>query len=250
MTPACADQELLLNAYIDEELDAANVARVEAHVAGCGDCRDEMERLRTVHHLLSGNAVRHSAPDELRSRIAASIERERRNEPRAGFRAGGWLPAIGGAMAASLAMLLILPLQQQGRLEDELVAGHVRSLEAQHLTDVQTSNEHLVRPWFNGKIDFAPAVPELAAQGFPLAGGRLDYLNGRTVPAIVYKRRLHSINLFAWPASDRANRRIEKDGYSINEWSEGGLRYAAVSDISPAELEQFRQAFAAATRAP
>ena len=143
---------------------------------------------------------------------------------------------------------LVLPLQHQSSLDDELIAAHVRSLQVQHLTDVQTSNEHLVRPWFNGKIDFAPPVPELAAQGFPLAGGRLDYLDGRTVPAIVYKRRLHSINLFVWPGPEKRERQVQKAGYSIEEWSARGLNYAAVSDISPADLDQFRNAFLAATR--
>lgn len=247
MSPACADQELLLNAYLDEELDAANTARLDAHLAGCGGCREELERLRAAHHLVSGDGVRHRIPDELRSRIAASLRDERKTAPETRARRTWWAPALGGAIAASLAMALILPIQQQGRLDDELIAGHVRSLEVRHLTDVETSNEHLVRPWFNGKIDFAPPVPELAAHGFPLAGGRLDYFDGRTVPAIVYKRRLHSINLFVWPGSG-AERRVQKDGYSIDEWSQRGLRFAAVSDISPAELQQFRQAFAAATR--
>src|SRR5206468_13084277 len=138
---------------------------------------------------------------------------------------------VTGALAASLTMLLIIPAGHQSRLDDEWVAGHVRSLQVAHLTDVQASNEHLVRPWFNGKIDFAPPVPELSSYGFPLAGGRLDYVNGRTVPALVYRRRLHTINLFVWPATAASDRRVQKDGYSLDEWSEGGLRYAAVSDI-------------------
>jgi anti-sigma factor RsiW len=140
-------------------------------------------------------------------------------------------------------MMLVIPTTSQANLDDELVAGHVRSLQAAHLTDVATSNEHLVRPWFNGKIDFAPPVPELSSYGFPLAGGRLDYLHGRTVPALVYHRRLHTINLFVWPAPASADRELQKDGYSLDEWSRGGLRYAAVSDISPAELDQFHAAF-------
>jgi anti-sigma factor RsiW len=246
--PACADRELLLNAFVDDELDAANTAAVEAHLASCHDCREATEQLRRVHHLVGGPGVRHSAPDDLRQRVLAAIHAE--ESPVATARPSrrtSWIgPALGGAIAATLAMLLILPIQQRSGLEDELVAGHVRSLQVQHLTDVQTSNQHLIRPWFNGKIDFAPPVPELAAQGFPLAGGRLDYLGGKTVAAIVYKRRLHSINLFVWP-SGGGDRRLQRDGYSIDEWTKGGLRFAAVSDISPAELEQFRQAFMAAS---
>lgn len=245
MTPACADQELLLNAFIDGELDAANTAELEVHVVGCRACREELERLRSVHDALAMPGVRYEMPAGTRARLLSSIDRSQVGTSRP---ISWWATALGGAIAASLATAFLLPLASQPGLEDELIAGHVRSLQVEHLTDVRTSNEHLVRPWFNGKIDFAPPVPELASDGFPLAGGRLDYLNGRTVPAIVYKRRLHTINLFAWPAPASGDKRIEKDGYSLSEWSQGGLRYAAVSDLSPAELEQFRQAFARKTK--
>ena len=133
------------------------------------------------------------------------------------------------------------------RLAQGIVSSHVRSLIGTHLLDVPSLDQHTVKPWFNGKIDFAPPVPELSSYGFPLAGGRLDYVNGRTVPALVYRRRLHTINLFVWPATAASDRRVQKDGYSLDEWSEGGLRYAAVSDISPSELDQFRQAFVRST---
>jgi anti-sigma factor RsiW len=247
MTPACADRELLLNAFIDGELDAANTAELEAHVAGCGGCREELDRLRSVHDALATPGVRHEMPAGTKARLLSSIDRDPVRAPRM---ASWWAPALGGAIAASLATAFLLPLEFQPGLEAELIAGHVRSLQVQHLTDVATSNEHLVRPWFNGKIDFAPPVPELASVGFPLAGGRLDYLEGRNVPAIVYRRRLHVINLFVWPAKDAGEKRVERDGYSVSEWSEGGLRYAAVSDISPQELEQFRAAFMKATAVP
>lgn len=247
MTPACADQELLLNAFIDGELDAANTAALETHVAGCGGCREEIDRLRSVHDALATPGVRHEMPDELKDRLLSSIPGTPAGRSQA---RPWWAPALGGAIAASLATAFLLPLGGRPGLEGELIAGHVRSLQVEHLTDVQTTNEHLVRPWFNGKIDFAPPVPELAAAGFPLAGGRLDYLEGRNVPAIVYRRRLHVINLFVWPAKDGSEKRVEQDGYSVSEWSEGGLRYAAVSDISARELEQFRAAFIKATGAP
>jgi anti-sigma factor RsiW len=240
--PACADQSLLLGGLVDGELDAANTVLIEAHVARCEDCREELERLQAVRSLVASKGVRHQAPDALLRRIAALPElspgRARRHW------LPGWLaPGVVGALAASLVMMLVIPTTSQANLDDELVAGHVRSLQAAHLTDVATSNEHLVRPWFNGKIDFAPPVPELSSYGFPLAGGRLDYLHGRTVPALVYHRRLHTINLFVWPAPASADRELQKDGYSLDEWSRGGLRYAAVSDISPAELDQFHAAF-------
>jgi anti-sigma factor RsiW len=133
-------------------------------------------------------------------------------------------------------------------VERQLVASHVRSLLANHLTDVATSNQHVVKPWFNGKVDIAPPVPELAEQGFPLVGGRLDYIEGHVAPAIVYRRRLHTVNLFVWPAEKgrlSPDRSVRRDGYSLVEWSEGGLRFAAVSDIDLADLKAFRQAYEA-----
>ena len=249
MMAACAEQELMLNGMLDGELDAANTARLESHLATCRDCRDELARLQSVRQAVTGRGVRHEAPGELKTRVLASLAEAPPAGARSAYRLPSWLaPGAAGALAASLAMLLVLPAGEQSQLDTELIAGHIRSLQVEHLTDVRTSNEHLVRPWFNGKIDFAPPVPELAGDGFPLAGGRLDYLNGRTVAAIVYKRRLHTINLFVWPAPASGDKRIEKDGYTMSEWSQGGLRYAAVSDLAPAELEQFRQVFVRSTK--
>lgn len=246
MTAACEDRQMMLNGLLDGELDAANAAATEAHLVSCRDCRDEFARLQGLRAAISESGARYRAPDRLRASIEEAIASPQpaRRKPAL----PSWLaPGFTGALAASLAMLLLFPPAAQPKLDDDLIAGHVRSLQVEHLTDVRTSNEHLVRPWFNGKIDFAPPVPELSAAGFPLVGGRLDYVDGRTVPALVYRRRLHTINLFVWPAPASADRRIEKDGYSLDEWSRGGLRYSAVSDVGPADLEQFREAFLRAT---
>jgi anti-sigma factor RsiW len=160
----------------------------------------------------------------------------------------GWLaPGLAGAIAASLAMVAVLPIGSQAMVERELVSSHVRSLQPGHLTDVQTTNQHIVKPWFNGRIDFAPPVPELASVGFPLAGGRLDSIDGKTVAAIVYHRRLHVVNLYVWPGDKGSARSFQKDGFAIEEWSRDGLRYAAVSDIPAADLRNFQRQFVAAT---
>ena len=239
---ACVDQELLLGGLVDHELDAANVAMVEAHVARCDGCREELERLQAVRNLLRTDGVRHAAPEVLRRRIAAMPE----FLPKAANdnRILRWLgPGVIGALAASLAMVALLPPGSQSVVDQELVSSHVRSLQPGHLTDVQTTNQHIVKPWFNGRIDFSPPVPELADVGFPLAGGRLDSINGKTVAAIVYHRRLHTVNLFVWPAKDATERSFVKDGFAVREWSRNGLRYAAVSDIPAAELKQFHKLF-------
>ena len=211
--PVCVDQELLLGGLVDNELDAANVAMVEAHVARCEGCREELERLQALRGLLHSRGVRYEAPESLVGRIAAMPELA----PRAANdnRLLRWLgPGLVGALAASLAMVTLLPPGADTLVDQEIVSSHVRSLQPGHLTDVQTTNQHIVKPWFNGRIDFSPPVPELADRGFPLAGGRLDSINGRTVAAIVYHRRLHTVNLFIWPAKDAAKRSFVKDGFA------------------------------------
>jgi len=240
--PACVDQELLLGGLVDGELDAANTALVEAHVARCDGCREELERLQVVRNLLGGEGVRYAVPETLRQRIAALPELS----PKAANRnwLPGWLaPSLAGALAATLAFVVFVPPSSQSMVDEEIVSSHVRSLQPGHLTDVQTTNQHIVKPWFNGKIDFSPPVPELADAGFPLAGGRLDSIDGKTVAAIVYHRRLHTVNLYIWPAKDSSERSFVKDGFSVKEWSRNGLRFAAVSDIPTPELQQFHKLF-------
>ena len=242
MKPACADQELMLGGLVDGELDAAHTALVEAHVARCEGCRAELERLEALRSLLKSDGVRHPAPDSLKQRIAGLPELA----PRAANenRLPSWLaPCLAGALAASVALVTFLPTVSQSVVEEQLVSSHVRSLQPGHLTDVQTTNQHIVKPWFNGKIDFSPPVPELADAGFPLAGGRLDSINGKTVAAIVYHRRLHTVNLYVWPAKDASERSFVKDGFAVREWSRNGLRYAAISDIAPGEVQQFHKLF-------
>jgi anti-sigma factor RsiW len=237
--PACVDHELLLGGLVDGELDAANVALLEAHVAGCQGCSEELERIQAVRSLIRGEGVRHTASEALRQRIADLPElspgtRSRNMLP-------DWLaPGIAGALAASLAILALPGTGEQAMIDQQLVSSHVRSLQPGHLTDVQTTNQHIVKPWFNGKIDFAPPVPELADKGFPLAGGRLDSINGKTVAAIVYHRRLHTVNLFVWRDEASGTRSSVEDGFRLAEWSEDGLRFAAVSDIPAQELQRFK----------
>ncbi|MCL6683734.1 anti-sigma factor family protein [Sphingomonas alba] len=239
---ACADQELLLGGLVDNELDAANVAMVEAHVLRCEGCREELERLQALHNLMRSDGVRHAAPDSLRQRIGAMPELS----PRAANenRLPAWLaPGLGGAIAASLAMVTFLPATGQAALEQQLVSSHVRSLQPGHLIDVQTANQHVVKPWFNGKVDFAPPVPDLSDRGFPLVGGRLDSIDGKTAAAIVYKRRLHTVNVYVWRASAARGRNKVENGFALDQWSTDGLRFAAISDIPSAELRQFENLY-------
>ena len=241
----CPDQQMLLQGLLDGELDAANALACEAHLRGCDACNAEFQRLQMLKEAVAAPGVAYRAPEGLRRRIEALAAGGASRPPRRS--ASAWAAGAITAIAAALAMVVILPQVADSGVERQLVASHVRSLLANHLTDVATSNQHVVRPWFNGRVDFAPPVPELADRGFPLVGGRLDYIKGRVVPAIVYHRRLHTINLFVWPAGPAAPgpvRTARRDGYSLVEWTQGGLRMSAVSDIDAGELQQFRQAFA------
>ena len=245
---ACPDRTMLLHGLLDGELDAANALSCEEHLKNCDACHAEFLRQQRLRDAIAVTGVAYRASARLRARIEASLEQAIAAPPRRRPRIAPW--AAGGAIsaiAASLAIVAVAPTFGDAQVESQLVASHVRSLLANHLTDVETSNQHVVRPWFNGKIDFSPPVPELADKGFPLVGGRLDYLEGKVVPAIVYHRRLHTLNVFVWPSkgidllSARTSRR---DGYSLIEWKRGGLEFWAVSDIDPTELAQFQKAFA------
>jgi anti-sigma factor RsiW len=248
---ACADREMLIHGLLDGELDAVNTLACETHLMSCSACNDQFVRLRALRAAIAAPGVAQPAPAGLRTRIEAAVEAPSPRPippPRriASWAAPGALGAVGASLAAGLALIVAVPQMADDGVDRQLVASHVRSLLANHLTDVATSNQHVVRPWFNGKADVAPPAPELADEGFPLVGGRLDYIEGRVVPAIVYRRRLHTVNLFVWPADGKGaawQRTARRDGYSLVEWSQGGLRLSAVSDIDMSELKQFRQAF-------
>jgi len=250
----CPDP-LLLHGLVDGELDAANAVALEAHLRTCTGCAEELGRIEALRARLAGPALRHRPPPGLAGRIERALADvggrpvRRAAPPRAPWFAGGAL----GAVAAALALLVAAPQLTSTGLEDELVADHVRSLLAAHVVDVATSDRHVVKPWFNGRIDFAPPVPELAAQGFPLVGGRLDYLDGKVVAAIVYKRRLHTLNLFVRPAPALASPvafTARRQGYSLARWTGAGLEYWAVSDVASEDLAAFRKAFTEAVRQP
>lgn len=242
----CEDRALLLGALVDGELDAANVALAEAHIAHCEGCREEVERLRAIRSLLRTDGVWHTTPDSLRERIAALPELA---PQKAGARSmARWLgPALGGALAASLATIALVQ-PGQSAIDREIVSSHVRSLQPGHLMDVQTTNQHVVKPWFNGRIGFSPPVPELADQGFPLAGGRLDTIDGEAAAAIVYRRNLHTVNVFVWQGDSGTAHSMTRDGFTLRQWNQGGLSFAAVSDIPPEDLRRFEQLYRARSR--
>ena len=250
MSQACPDKLLLLHGLIDGELDAANALELEAHLKGCAGCTQELERLQALRRRLADPAIGYAAPQGLRAKIAAAMEAEGARERRTKTGWSAWRVApfvLGGgmaALAASLALVVFRPAAPSLTLERELVDDHVRSLLAQHLTDVTSTDQHTVKPWFAGRVDYSPPVVDLKAQGFPLAGGRLDYVDGKVTAALVYRRRLHVINLFVRPAEGRDGSWAgEREGYNLLRWRQSGLEFWAVSDLNRTELEQFRDLF-------
>ena len=245
----CAETEILLHALLDGELDAGHAHDVEAHAGSCPRCAAELRGYRDLRRAMPAAQLRYTAPMRLRQSIESALPSA---PPRAasrrsvlkGFAMGS---ALSAAVAATLVVAVIRTDQDQRALGDALSA-HLRSLQGEHLTDVQTSDHHTVKPWFNGRLDLAPPVVDLTAQGFRLIGGRLDYIDGRAVAAIVYRRRTHVINLFIAPAaaSERSGAKIEKvQGFNIRRWNADGLEFWAVSDIDAEELQEFGAKFEA-----
>lgn len=248
----CEEMAPLLEALLDGELDAVHAARAETHLAGCPACSAKYEDLRALRTALRADPVRERAPARLHARLndlVGTAEASPTLRPIRPRRVDPWWTGVAGfAAAACLALFAVVPALQSANLEHELVASHVRAQLASHLTDVATSDQHVVKPWFGGKIDFSPPVVELASDGFPLVGGRLDYIGGRVVPAIVYRRGRHVINLFVWPErGGRAPAERSQDGYTLLNWTQGGMTFWAVSDVNKADLATFEKLLQAKT---
>jgi anti-sigma factor RsiW len=246
----CDEAEILLHALIDGELDAGHAREVEDHIAGCPRCATQLNAYRQMSKAMAGADLRYTAPLALRRRIEAALPQPQAPSRRAVLRGFAMGSAV-SAIAATGLFAVVLRNDDQSRLETEIVSAHLRSLQAGHLTDVVSTDQHTVRPWFNGKLDVAPPVLDLTAQGFALVGGRLDYVDARPIGAIVYRHRLHVINLFvAQTASteSRPARMRSFQGFNIRSWSDGGLNYWAVSDLAADDLAEFGEKFETATR--
>src|SRR4030081_2945218 len=246
----CEEAEILLHALIDGELDAGHAREVEGHIKGCPRCAAELAAYREMSQAVAGADLRFAAPPELRRRIEAALPQTRVPSRRAVLR-GFAMGSAASAIAATGLVAVILRNDDTRRIESEVVSAHLRSLQAGHLTDVLSTDQHTVKPWFNGKLDVAPPVVDLTAQGFTLIGGRLDYVDTRPIAAIVYRRRAHIINLFVaqTASTERHTATLETlQGFNIRRWSERGLNYWAVSDLAADELADFGAKFETALR--
>lgn len=261
---SCKLAQRFVPGYLDGELDLVRTIEMETHLESCGDCARELERLRALRAAMQRSSLSYAAPAGLRERIQSSLPESLPASPaveaRSSPRAGGARPALyflrwAGAIAVLVVCVAVAWQMLPGvhtpsgdqQLAAEVLADHVRSLEANHLMDVASTDQHTVKPWFDGKLDFSPPVEDLASDGFPLVGGRLDYLQGREVAALVYQRRKHFINVFVWPNGSASSSRTApptetlepRQGYNILHWTSAGFQFWAVSDVGSEDLKQF-----------
>jgi anti-sigma factor RsiW len=246
----CPDVQALLHGYLDGELDLMSALRLERHLQDCPACREAYHGQRALQGALRAAPLRWEAPPALEGRVR-SVLRESGRPPLRVLTPGRKRLGLAAAAAALLALAgwaLARTWMTPGAddlLAQEVVASHVRALMAEHLVDVPSSDRHTVKPWFQGRLNFPPEVPDLEAEGFRLVGGRLDYLAERPVAALVYRRHKHVINLFTWPAAgsdDQAPRAATRQNQHVVRWAQRGMNYWAVSDLNAEELQQFAQA--------
>ncbi len=238
----CTIDRHLLEGYVDGELNFERTLEVEAHLASCSGCNSEVRNWKEVRGAMQRSDLYYRAPAKLEEKIRGLVPRESRREQFSWFQRWAW--AGGGAAFATAALFLVFMVGRPASplADQEIVSSHVRSLMANHLMDVISTDQHTVKPWFDGKLDFAPPVVDLKEQGYPLAGGRLDYLENRTVAVLVYHRALHDINLYVWPSIDKSVSPIHEQtlqGYNVLSWKKNGFEFRAVSDLNIAELSDF-----------
>jgi anti-sigma factor RsiW len=240
---SCEDVEHDLDPYVDRELDPGAAAAVREHLAGCAACRRHVAERQALGRLVR-TAPYYAAPDRLRARVSAPTTRSTSTRRLLTWAAAAVLVvSVGGGIA-----LVRSTVTLGNPMVDEVVDSHVRSLLAEHLFDVRSTDQHTVKPWFLGKLDFSPPVVDLAAIGFPLVGGRLDVVGRRPAAALVYQRRQHTINVFVFPANDGPIAAIDVRtvrGFHVHHWIRGDMSFWAVSDVNDAELTQFVRALQA-----
>jgi anti-sigma factor RsiW len=249
---SCKLTESYVPGYLDGELDLVRKIEMEQHLESCADCAREVESLQALRVTLRRSSLAYSAPAALRGRIESAVrsaapgENRERSSSWLAFPMWQWATAFAVLALCAVAAWRLVPALS-GRSADQRIAAevftsHVRSLQADHLADVASTDQHTVKPWFNGKLDFSPPVEDLASDGFPLVGGRLDYLEGREVAALIYRRRQHVINLYVWPGAAgtiSARSLAPRQGYNMMEWSRAGFHFWAISDVNPQDLSAF-----------
>jgi anti-sigma factor RsiW len=242
----CREVVPALDAYLDGELGPVSSERVRRHLERCPACAEWRQGRMALIAAIRAEVPSHRLSAEGRARIRRATRGRTFQPIRPAAWWGRWTALAASALLVFGAGWMLATTQRMNGgepLEAEVVSGHIRALMLDHMTDVASTDHHTVKPWFNGKLDFSPPVPDLASDGFPLLGGRLDYLGGRAVAALAYGRRRHLIDVFLWPVAPGEREAMAqsstRNGYGLVHWSRGGMDYWAVSDLNMGELHQF-----------
>jgi anti-sigma factor RsiW len=246
----CDDMQDLIHAYMDGELDLVRNLEIEKHIRDCQSCLREYKNYKALKSAMSSGSLYFKPSAGLKRRIQSAVRKEEgKTEIMPRMAPWRWLSIAASMALVTVVIWTLVPVLTShfgdDSLTQEIISGHVRSLMADHLTDVPSSDQHTVKPWFNGKVDFSPPVKDLANNGFPLIGGRLDYIGNKPVAVLVYKRQKHFINLFIWPSTRGSNvgeKMVMRQGYNLIHWTKSGMTYWAVSDLNKSELHEFVQA--------
>jgi len=246
----CSEARIQLSGYVDGELSTAQSSRLDEHVSGCPACQRDRSVQAFIHAELRHELTRFQAPADLHRRIRAALQAKSNESRSPWWRRLSWTlltPAAGMAFAvllgANVVILASLP-SKDDRLADEVLTSHVRALVASHAIDVVSSDRHTVKPWYTGKLDFSPPVRDFAADGFKLMGGRLDYVDGHTVAALVYEHGGHVVDVFIWPTPDTASTHasgLERRGYNLVHANHAGMSYWLASDLESTELGRLEE---------
>jgi len=240
----CKETKGFLNAYVDGELDSAGSLAVETHIRACASCLSDVENLHALASAIENGSLRFKAPARLTRNVQGAI-RAANPEARSSIFYWRWASVLASAVLI-IALTWTVTTRwakssQETLLISDIVSSHVRSTMANHITDVSSSDSHTVKPWFSGRLDYSPPTKDLTEQGFRLIGGRLDYLDGRPVAALVYQRSQHFINLFVWPSNSLAIREQEqlaRQGYNLIHWTRSGMTYWLISELNLTELNE------------
>jgi anti-sigma factor (TIGR02949 family) len=241
---SCDRATTVLHGYFDNELDAVGAAEFERHLEQCPECVNALDALESLRSSINVAQLYEKAPTQLRKKVLADVGAKRSIVAFPSPKVWTWLAVAAALLLAAYIGTRLIYSQRAGNYETvlaaEIVDAHLRSLQPGHLTDVVSTDQHTVKPWFDGKIDFSPPVRDFADQGFPLQGGRIDVVHGRTVAALVYARRKHFVNVFIWPTDekDSAPSSGSQQGYQWIEWRKGGMEFCAVTDAAPSALTE------------
>jgi anti-sigma factor RsiW len=239
----CDEVKPLLDAHLDEELEAEERGALDSHLNTCSSCARDLESLKNVRRAVRGTMPYYRAPAQLRDQVRFALRGAARVDNRASrnvWRPWGAIAAAVGVCALLSAPFIVNSRNQSRLVAEELLSAHERALVGRSV-DVVSSDQHTVKPWFNGKLPFSPPVTDLAAEGFPLEGGRVDYAADHPVAALVYGRRLHRIDVFIWPAEGEKAppERFARNGYTEISWTRDAFQFTAISDLNSAELMSF-----------